>query len=312
MDSEALPRSSATSLATLITDEASARRIGDLFVESFAPDQIAVSLTDAGQGRWRLSLYFRDAPDKKGVRHLAAVAAGPEAGRALRFEVIAAKDWVRESLLDLSPVAVGRFVVHGAHDRAAVPPSRIGIEIEAALAFGTGHHGTTRGCLLALDRLCKTSKCAPRRLLDLGTGTGILTIAAARALHRPVLAIDIDANAVRTARDNAHNNRVGVLASFIRANGAAAPEIRARAPYDLILANILLRPLQCFAAPLKAMLASEGRIILSGIFAWQANAVLTAYRPLALERRIDVDGWSTLVLKRGTRRSRVARGSRSP
>ena len=220
MHLETLQPTSATSLATLVTDERSARKIGDLFAESFEPDQIAVSLVDTGQGAWRVSLHFRDAPDEKRVRHLAAVAAGPEAGRALHFEMIAAKNWVRESLLGLKPVTAGRFVVHGAHDRALVPPSKIGIEIEAALAFGTGHHGTTRGCLLALDRLCKPLNsrrpissrhftATEKKILDLGTGTGVLTIAAARALHRPVLAVDIDASAVRIARGNARHITFG-------------------------------------------------------------------------------------------------------
>src|ERR1700722_10293887 len=156
-----------TALATLETDEQSARRVADLFAESFAADEIAVSLVDTGQGeghddkhddkhgRWRVTAHFAAPPDQAAMRELAAVAAGPQAGEALRFETIAAKDWVGESLAGLKPVTAGRFIVHGAHDRGAVPSNRIGIEIEAALAFGTGHHGTTRGCLFALDHICR-------------------------------------------------------------------------------------------------------------------------------------------------------------
>ena len=119
-------------------------------------DDVAVSLVDIGTGRWRVAMYFRAAPDETMVRRLTAAAAGTAAAKALRFERVAAKDWVRESLAGLAPVTAGRFIVHGAHDRARIPLNRIGIEIEAALAFGTGHHGTTRGCLLALDWLCKS------------------------------------------------------------------------------------------------------------------------------------------------------------
>ncbi len=216
-------------LAVLITDEQSARRIADLVAESFVADEAAVSLTETAPGRWRVVIYFRAAPDKDGLRALVAAAAGPKAGKALGFKRLAAKDWVGESLAGLKPIAAGRFIVHGAHDRARVAVNRIGIEIEAALAFGTGHHGTTRGCLMAIDRLGKSfGRAPPRRILDLGTGTGVLAIAAARALRRRVLATDIDADAVRVARENAKLNGVGPLIEVVKANGLAAPAIRSR------------------------------------------------------------------------------------
>jgi ribosomal protein L11 methyltransferase len=304
MNLEAFAHPAETRLAVLETDEQSARRVADLFAESFAPDEIAVSLVDTGQGvasgsPWRVTIFFRTPPDEAALRELAALAAGREAGQALRFETIAAKDWVRESLAGLQPVTAGRFIVHGAHDRDAVPANRIGIEIEAALAFGTGHHGTTRGCLLAFDSICKRS--APQRILDVGTGTGVLAIAAARALrHGGVLATDIDAPSVRVARDNARLNRAGARIAFIHANGVMARAIHARAPFDLVFANILLGPLKRLAAPIRRVLAPGGCIVLSGILNAQANAALAAYRPLTLERRIVLDGWTTLVLRRGT------------
>ena len=138
----------------------------------------------AGDGASRF--IFVAPPDENSLRALAASAAGAAAAEALRFDLVAAADWVRDSLAGLAPVTAGRFIVHGAHDRAGIPANRIGIEIEAALAFGTGHHGTTRGCLLALDRLCKAMNNRRRvvRILDLGTGSGVLAIAAARALQR--------------------------------------------------------------------------------------------------------------------------------
>jgi ribosomal protein L11 methyltransferase len=263
---------------------------------------------DIGAGRWRVAMYFRATPDEKIIRALTAAAAGNAAGKALRFERVAATDWVRESLAGLAPVTAGRFMVHGAHDRARIPFNRIGIEIEAALAFGTGHHGTTRGCLLALDALCKSLP--RRRILDLGTGSGVLAIAAARALRQPVLATDIDGSAVRAARANAGLNHAGSFVEVIRADGVTAPKLRQRAPYDLVLANILLRPLQRLAAPLTRLVAPGARVVLSGLLPSQANAAIAAYRGLALERRIELDGWTTLVLVRRQRpRASVARGA---
>ena len=241
-----------------------------------------------------------------------AAAAGAGAATALQFGSVEAADWVRESLAGLRPIEAGRFIVHGAHDRGSVPFNRIGIEIEAALAFGTGHHGTTRGCLLALDAMCKAvgkhklvarhpqvrAQRAPR-ILDVGTGSGVLAIAAARALHARVRATDIDAFAVKTARDNVRHNGAGHLVSVLQADGVGAWTIRTHAPYDLIFANILLGPLKRIATPLRNLAAPGGRIVLSGILPSQANAVIAAYRPLMLRRRLDIDGWTTLVLARG-------------
>jgi ribosomal protein L11 methyltransferase len=298
-----------TVVGLLETDEQSARRIADLVTESLPADEIAVGLVDIGAGRWRVAMYFRVSPDEKTIRALTASAAGDAAAKALRFERVAAKDWVRESLAGLAPVTAGRFVVHGAHDRARVPFNRIGIEIEAALAFGTGHHGTTRGCLLALDSICKSLP--RRRILDLGTGSGVLAIAAARALRQPVLATDIDGSAVRAARANAALNHAGSFVEVIKADGITGPKLRERAPYDLILANILLRPLQRLAAPLTRLAAPGARVVLSGLLASQANAAISAYRGLALERRIELDGWTTLILVRRKRSGADIAGRRA-
>jgi ribosomal protein L11 methyltransferase len=136
------------------------------------------------------------------------------------------------------------------------------------------------------------------RILDVGTGSGVLAIAAARTLQARVLATDIDAFAVKTARTNARHNRAGNLLSVVLADGVGTPEIRAHAPYNLILANILLGPLKCLATPLRRLTAPGGRVVLSGILPSQANAVIAAYRPLALQRRLDIEGWTTLVLVR--------------
>jgi ribosomal protein L11 methyltransferase len=289
-----------TTVARLRTDQSTAWRIGDLFAERFDPVHTAAAVVEAAGGGWIVELCFASAPDRDAVRKIVALAAGPQAARALTFETVAEKDWVAASLEGLQPVAAGRFVVHGRHDRARVAVNRVGIEIEAALAFGTGHHGTTRGCLLALDSLCKSHP--RRRILDLGTGSGVLAIAAARALRQPVLATDIDGAAVRAARANAALNRAGSFVEVIKADGVTGPKLRERAPYDLVLANILLRPLQRLAAPLTRLTAPGARVVLSGLLVSQANAAIAAYRGLALERRIDLDGWTTLVLVRRTRR----------
>jgi ribosomal protein L11 methyltransferase len=305
-------RATETPLALLETDEQSARAIGDLIAESLADDEAAVTVSAAGGGLWRVSVYFCTEADLAHLRAVVTAAAGPEAAQGLRIEHVAVKDWVSDSLAGLEPVAAGRFVVHGAHDRAKIPINKIGVEIEAALAFGTGHHGTTRGCLLALDGICKARSKRPPRVLDLGAGTGVLGIAAARALRVPVLATDTDANSVHAARGNAWHNGAGPLLTVLHADGVTRRAIRTRAPFDIVLANILLAPLRRLSTPLKSLTAPGARVVLSGVLNAQANAALAAYRPLALQRRIVLDGWTTLILaRRATPRRSVARRRRA-
>lgn len=194
----------------------------------------------------------------------------------------------------MKPVCAGRFFIYGAHDRARVPPNAIAIEIEAALAFGTGHHGTTRGCLLAFDRLLRRAR--PERVLDVGTGTGILAIAAGRALRRRVQATDIDPVALCAAKANATANRAAAHIELSLASNAG----RRSGRYDLIFANILASPLIRMSAGLAGMLDRRGTLILSGLLADQSAAVASAYRRqgLVLERRIQLDEWTTLTMRR--------------
>ena len=201
------------------------------------------------------------------------------------------------SLAGLPPVAAGRFFLHGSHDRNRVPPNRIGIEIEAALAFGTGHHGTTRGCLLLLDHVLKSAR--PARVLDLGTGTGVLAIAAAKALHRAVLASDIDPPSVAVAAENARLNETGNHVRVIRATGFAAPDFARCGPFDLVLANILANPLRQLAGPMSRHLAAGALVILSGLLTSQASSVVSAYRARGLVplRHVRCEGWSSLLLR---------------
>jgi ribosomal protein L11 methyltransferase len=283
-----------TTVARLVCDEKTAKRLADVLSEGLDAAETAVAAFEGPGGRWNVEIHFEAPPDEAAVRQLV----GQVTAEVPTFETVEAKDWVAASLADLKPVAAGRFTVHGAHDRARLTPNRVGIEIEAALAFGTGHHGTTRGCLLALDHLLK--KHHPRRILDVGTGTGVLAIAAAKALRVPVLASDIDPEAVRIARENALLNGCGALVECMRAAGLSDARFRARAPFDLVFANILLGPLTRLARPMRRMLAPDARVILSGLLATQENAALAAYRPhgLRLVRRIPLGEWVTLVLAR--------------
>ena len=274
--------------------EADAKRATEFLFEHLDPDQAAVSAFE-GDGKWIVEVHFREAPDRARLSTLARDACDgttPE----VSFDRIAVTDWVASSLAGLSPVRVGRFVVHGSHDRGKFSPSAIGIEIEAALAFGTGHHGTTKGCLAAIARTARSRR--PRRILDLGTGTGVLAIAAARAMHGHVVAGEIDPWAVLVARINARANRAGGHVHVVRANGTQHPAIRADAPYDLVLANILLRPLQDLARPVRGLLAPGATVVLSGLIPSQADAALSAWRSqaLVLRRKDIVENWVTLTL----------------
>jgi ribosomal protein L11 methyltransferase len=280
-----------------IGDEQAAKGVVDALTEVFFEGQAAIAAFERPDGRWDVTVHFAEPPDQPLLRELVANAAGADVANAIVFDTVEAKDWVKASLEDLVPVAAGRFIVHGQHDRERIAPNKVGIEIEAALAFGTGHHGTTRGCLLLLDHVLKAWR--PRRILDLGTGTGVLAIAAARALHEKVLASDIDPPSVQVARENARLNVSGHLVQAIRATGFAAPQFAKAAPFDLVLANILANPLRQLAAPMARHLAPGALVILSGLLTPQAPAVIAAYRArgLVLARHLQVEGWSSLLLR---------------
>ena len=279
-----------------IGNEQTAKRVVDLLTESFFEGQAAIAAFEGPGGRWDITVHFAEAPDQTSIRELVGIAAGDEVALAVSFDTVEAKDWVKATLEELVPVRAGRFIVHGGHDRAKVPPNKLGIEIEAALAFGTGHHGTTRGCLLLLDEVLKARR--PRRVLDLGTGTGVLAIAAAKALRHRVLASDIDPLSVRVAADNARLNGTGELVETIRGSGFSAPQFKKRGPFDLVLANILANPLRQMATPMSRHLAPQALVILSGLLPPQAGAVIAAYRArgLVLKRHIQIEGWSSLLM----------------
>lgn len=313
-----------TTVARLVCDQPTARRLATFFSECLDPDDTACAAFEGEDGRWQLAIHFRAVPDEAALRALLEMALDGKAAEALTIEPVASADWVAQSLAGLAPVRAGRFIVHGAHDRARVKLNDIGIEIEAALAFGTGHHGTTRGCLLALDDLAKRwrrSQIPPvsapsrrsrwlavavprkrgrtKKVLDIGTGSGVLAMAAAKAFRTPVVASDIDRVAVIAAKENVRLNHAAPAITLVHAAGAGVRAITRRGPFDLIFANILLGPLLRLAVPIRRLAAPGARVVLSGLLPAHANAVIAAYRAqgLVLERRIPLDGWMTLVLK---------------
>lgn len=288
----------------VIRNERAATRAADALGEILAEGGAAVTAFARGDGRWAVTVHFAQPPDEPLVRAQVTRVAGTDVARTVVFDTLDGKDWVKASLEDLVPVPAGRFVVHGRHDRARVGTNKLSIEIEAALAFGTGHHGTTRGSLLLLDHVLKGRRIM--RVLDLGTGTGVLAIAAAKALRHTtslpinVLASDIDATAVGVARENARLNGVGRRVRVIRAVGFSASDFRRDGPFDLVLSNILANPLKALAGEMPTHLAPSARLILSGLLTPQAGEVIAAYRARGLVplRHVTIEGWTSLLLTR--------------
>lgn len=274
-----------------------------------APPVLMGSESDGGpHGLWRLDAYFDHEPGREELDMLCALVPSA-AGRAPEVERLSDRDWVRLSQAGLEPVRAGRFFVHTPAFRDAIPPDAVALEIDAGLAFGTGQHETTTGCLLALDRL-KGRGARFANLIDLGTGTGLLAFAALKLWpDARAAASDIDPVAVDVAADNAAVNAVPVAPGagagagaleLVVAAGLDHDRLRARAPFDLILANILAGPLIDLAPSLAAALHPGGQIILAGLLGHQADAVTDAYRRhgLAASFRIDRGDWPTLAMRK--------------
>ncbi|HUH85571.1 MAG TPA: 50S ribosomal protein L11 methyltransferase [Stellaceae bacterium] len=249
-------------------------------------------------GHWLVEGYAERAPEHAMIEMALALLWLERGGAALvpSIERVPPRDWLAENQASFSPLAAGRYFVHGSHYRDGAPAGRIALVIDAATAFGSGEHASTRGCLLALDGLARTGR--RPRVLDMGTGTGILAIAAAKTWRRMVLARDIDREAVRVAARNAAMNGVAAAVEVAQSNGYRG--LRRGRGFDLVLANILARPLGLMAPALARALAPGGVAVLSGLLARQERAVLAAHRlqRLHLRRRVAIDGWHTLVLAR--------------
>lgn len=283
----------------LSLDEATAKRVANMLDDAFPFGEVSVSAFETGKDAWNVEVYGSPELSSAELAQAMREALGPEsAGLRVEEGAIDEADWVAKSLAGLNPVPAGRFVVHGSHDRDKIPADVIGIEIEAALAFGTGHHGTTRGCLLAIDELLTERRF--ERVLDLGAGTGVLAIAIALAQRSPVLATDIDEVSAQIAQENAQANGAGAFVESVHATGFDHPVFAERGPFDLIVANILAGPLVELAGDVERHLAADGRVVLSGLMNPEEDRVRGAYeaKGLKLVSARQLEGWSTLVLGR--------------
>ncbi|MDW4551042.1 50S ribosomal protein L11 methyltransferase [Defluviimonas sp. D31] len=266
-------------------------------MENFLPEPTGIGVFEIedGSGNFEVGVYFEEEPDAIELALLAAI----YGAKPFAVSEVPQTDWVAHVKRELQPVEAGRFFVYGSHDAELVPADRVALLIEAAMAFGTGHHGTTKGCLLALDRLDRAGF-RGRRVADIGCGTAVLAMAAASIWPEPVIASDIDAVAVEVAKANAEANGLGDRVTCVEAAGFDHPELAARAPYDLVFANILKGPLIQLAPEMASAIAPDGYAILSGLLATQADEVIAAYKTagFVLVSRDEIAEWATLVLKR--------------
>jgi ribosomal protein L11 methyltransferase len=256
---------------------------------------------------WRLQILF-DAPPDEALwrRRLTDLAATLGiATPVIAFSHLPAQDWVRHTNVVNAPIAAGRFFVHGSHDAGRVPPGRLAIHLDAGLAFGTGRAPSTYGCLLAIDDLCRRR--APRRMLDMGTGSGILAMAAALAGARHCRAADIDPVAVAVTAANVRRNGLADRIAALTASRPDDPRLAIPGPYDLVVANILAEPLCRMATGLARLVAPGGHLVLSGLLAREERLIVARYRAtgLGLQRRIAREGWHTLVFRRGQASARI-------
>jgi ribosomal protein L11 methyltransferase len=290
-----------TALTTL-PGEAAAHALAAA-LEKLVPEPTGVGVFEIEDGSelWEVGVYFTDPPDAV-MLDVLALAFG---ARPFVLSELPEIDWVAKVRRELSPVEAGRFFVFGSHDADKLPPGRVGLQIEATVAFGTGHHGTTLGCLRAFDRLADQGF-TPARVADIGCGTAVLAMAAAAILpDAVVIASDIDAVAVDVARANVAINGLAGRVECLEAGGFAHPRLAGAAPYDLIFANILKGPLIDLAPDMAQHAAPGGGLILSGLLVVQAESILAAYADAGfdLHHREDLGEWSALTLRRNVVKS---------
>jgi ribosomal protein L11 methyltransferase len=288
--SDTITPASWSALTTLEGREA-AESLGEMLEAQLEPDGVGVFEMEDGSGLWEVGAYFAEPPDGTALDILAAA----HGARPFTVSEIPPTDWVAHVRRELRPVEAGRFFVHGSHVEE-VPEGRVALLIEAAMAFGTGHHGTTQGCLMALEALLEEGFAA-ESVADIGAGTAVLAMAAKRVFPQAhVIASDIDAVAVEVALANLEVNGMAGQVACVEAAGFDHPDLAG--PFDLIFANILMGPLVELAAPMKR--AARGAVILSGILNDQADAVLSAYvaEGFVLGRRAEIGDWTTITLRR--------------
>ncbi|MGR3199617.1 MAG: 50S ribosomal protein L11 methyltransferase [Paracoccus sp. (in: a-proteobacteria)] len=265
--------------------------------EDLTPEPVGTGTFEIEDGseRWEVGVYFTESPDEIALALLAAA----HGAQPFVVSELPEMDWVAHVRRELTPVRAGRFYVYGSHDADTVPEGAEGLCIDAAMAFGTGHHNTTKGCLEALDRLASDGFQAGR-IADIGCGTAVLAMAAARLWHVTVLASDIDRIAVDTAAANVIANGLSGRVECVEAAGFDHPVLEEAAPYDLVVANILKQPLIDLTGDMARYVGGGGKIVLSGILTTQADEVVEAYRAagFGLDRRDDLGDWSTLVMTR--------------
>ena len=290
-----------------LPEQNTARTVAALLEEAVTRTPLAVSLFEAQPNGWLVDAYYEDDIASDAIAEIIASAL-PGTNPALIIEAVPDENWVAISQAGLPPVAAGRFLIHGSHDRSVGRQRRNAIEIDAGEAFGTAHHATTLGCLLAIDRLTRSQSFA--RVLDLGCGSGVLAIAAGRVLpDAQITASDNDPEAIRVASENVAKNALRGRVRPIVALGLTHPTLRQRGPFDLVIANILAEPLVDLAPRLAQALVTGGTIVLSGILERQAPRVLAAYAAAGFSRRqiLHLNGWVILTLvRRSQRRDRVA------
>ncbi len=275
--------------ARAVLPKLDAQRLSEA-LEAIEPPPVVSAFELGERGLWEVEAFFTEAPDEEDLQR--------RVGVAMRVIPIEDENWVARALEGLPPVETGRFFLYGEHSAKKVPANAIGLKIEASTAFGTGHHGTTKGCLLAFEALAKRRTF--KNALDLGCGTGVLAMAFARLTRRPAVATDIDPLATQKTIENAKLNRASPYLRAATANGFKTPLIAENGPYDLVFANILAGPLMKLMPGIKANLAKGGHAILSGLLDEQANGILAMARAqgLRLVKRAALEGWITLVLER--------------
>ena len=284
-----------TALTTL-PGRINASDLGDA-LERLTPEPIGVGVFELedGSGLWEVGAYFSEKPDDISLALLAAVFQAEE----FKISELPQIDWVSKVQRSLKPVVAGRFFVYGSHDSDKVPPDCEPLLIEASMAFGTGHHGTTKGCLLALEQLI-TDGFKAKNVIDVGCGTAVLAMAAARIFSANVIASDIDSVAHSVAKMNILANGLDRNIQCFEASGFAHEQIKTKNPFDLIFANILLAPLLAIATDISKYSLSGGHVVLSGILSEQAELVVNKYTGVgfSLSNKIEIGEWVTIIFRK--------------